>query len=184
MKKTAVIHHKAHASLCGPVAQAAACGRHVSPRVPGEAGAGRPASRQARAAGLAFAAVRPAFFAECMVEAEIAEAGGESAAASAGGRDGRPRGGCCHRATAGESARKRRRQGSGGSRFARSACQRRHRRNGQIEHFSQVAAMMRGGAVRGGAITPRERADAQDLVLTTLSSESCVQSSIFEFVMT
>ena len=57
-------------------------------------------------------------------------------------------------------------------------------RNRQMEHLTQAAASLRGGVRRGAAITPRERADSWDPVLTTLSSEPCVQSSIFGFVTT
>jgi hypothetical protein len=185
MKKPAVNHHKAHMSLCGLVAQAAAGGRHVWPRVPGETAADRSACLRVRAARPAFAAVRPAFFAACMVEAAVAEAGGGPAAAtSADGPDGRPRGCCLPAGAAGECARPHRKRCSGGPRLASRGCRRRRQLNGQIEHFSQVGARLRGGAVRGAAITRRERTDAWDLVLTTLSSEPCVQSSIFGFVMT
>ena len=44
----------------------------------------------------------------------------------------------------------------------------------QIEHLTQVAASLRGGVRRGAAITPRERAAPQDLVLTTLSNKMTV----------
>jgi hypothetical protein len=47
-------------------------------------------------------------------------------------------------------------------------------RNRQMEHLTQVAASLRGGVRRGAAITPRERAVARDLVLTTLSNKTCV----------
>ena len=47
-------------------------------------------------------------------------------------------------------------------------------RNRQMEHLTQVAASLRGGVRRGAAITPRERAVAWDLVLTTLSNKTCV----------
>ena len=57
-------------------------------------------------------------------------------------------------------------------------------RNGQMEHFTQVAAGLRGGARRVAAITPRERIAARDLVLTTLSDMMRVESNIFRFVMT
>ena len=57
-------------------------------------------------------------------------------------------------------------------------------RNRQMEHLTQVAASLRGGVRRGAAITPRERAVVLDLVLTTLSNKTCVQSNIFGFVMT
>jgi hypothetical protein len=56
--------------------------------------------------------------------------------------------------------------------------------NRQMEHLTQVAVSLRGGVRRGGVITPRERVPAQDLVLTTLSNWTCVQSNIFGFVMT
>jgi len=189
MKKPAANHHKAHTSLYGFVARAADCGRNVWPRFPGETAAGWLACPQVRAAGLAFAAVRPAFFAACMVDSAVAEAGGGPAASavmatSAAGPDGRPRGCCCHASAVGECTRPRRRRGNGEPRLASRGSRRQRQLNGQIEHFSQVVARLRGGAVRGAAITPRERADALDLVLTTLSSEPCVQSSIFGFVMT
>ena len=57
-------------------------------------------------------------------------------------------------------------------------------RNRQMEHLTQVAASLRGGVRRGAAITPRERAAALDLVSTTFSDKTCVQSNIFGFVMT
>jgi hypothetical protein len=47
-------------------------------------------------------------------------------------------------------------------------------RNRQMEHLTQVAVSLRGGVRRGAAITPRERAAAQDLVLTTLSDKMYV----------
>ena len=47
-------------------------------------------------------------------------------------------------------------------------------RNRQMEHLTQVAASLRGGVRRGAAITPRERAASQDLVLTTLSNKMTV----------
>jgi hypothetical protein len=47
-------------------------------------------------------------------------------------------------------------------------------RNRQMEHLTQVAASVRGGVRRGAAITPRECAAAQDLVLTTLSDKMYV----------
>jgi len=47
-------------------------------------------------------------------------------------------------------------------------------RNRQMEHLTQAAASLRGGVRRGAAITPRERAAAQDLVLTTLSDKMYV----------
>lgn len=58
------------------------------------------------------------------------------------------------------------------------------RGNRQMEHLTQVAVGLRGGIRRGAVITPREHATAQDLVLTTLSNRTCVQSNIFEFVIT
>jgi len=57
-------------------------------------------------------------------------------------------------------------------------------RNRQMEHLTQVAVSLRGGVRRGAAITARERAVVWDLVLTTLSSKTSVQSNIFGFVMT
>jgi hypothetical protein len=47
-------------------------------------------------------------------------------------------------------------------------------RNRQMEHLTQVAGSLRGGVRRGAAITPRERAAALDLVLTTLSNRTSV----------
>ena len=47
-------------------------------------------------------------------------------------------------------------------------------RNRQMEHLTQLAASLRGGVRRGTAITPRERAGAQDLVSTTFGDRSCV----------
>jgi hypothetical protein len=46
-------------------------------------------------------------------------------------------------------------------------------RNRQMEHLTQAAASLRGGVRRGAAITPRERAPAPDLVLTTISNKIC-----------
>ena len=40
-------------------------------------------------------------------------------------------------------------------------------RNRQMEHLTQAVAGLRGGVRRGAAITPRERATAPDLLLTT-----------------
>jgi hypothetical protein len=57
-------------------------------------------------------------------------------------------------------------------------------RNRQMEHLTQVAAGFRGGFLRGAAITPREWIVGRDLVLTTLSDITYVQSNIFGFVMT
>jgi hypothetical protein len=57
-------------------------------------------------------------------------------------------------------------------------------RNRQMEHLTQVAASLRGGVRRGAAITPREHTVPQDLLSTTLSYKTCVQSNIFGFVMT
>jgi len=56
--------------------------------------------------------------------------------------------------------------------------------NGQMEHLTQVSAILRGGVPLSAAITPRERVAAQDLVLTTLSNIAYMQSNIFGFVMT
>jgi hypothetical protein len=47
-------------------------------------------------------------------------------------------------------------------------------RHRQMEHLTQVAGSLRGGVRRGAAITPRERAAALDLVLTTLSNRTSV----------
>jgi hypothetical protein len=47
-------------------------------------------------------------------------------------------------------------------------------RNRQMEHLTQVAGSLRGGVRRGAAITARERSDAPDLVLTTLSNNASV----------
>lgn len=190
MGKQVVIHHKAHMSFCGRSgAAAAARGRQRYPRVPRTAAAraGCPIARPA--ACLAFAAVRPAFFAACIVEAAVAEAGGGPATAGAGtaraaGRDGRTRAGGCRAGTVGAPSRRLRRRGRGGSRPAGHGRRRGGERNGQIEHFSQIATGLRKGVRRGAAITPRERDNVRDLLLTTLGSESCVQSSIFGFVMT
>jgi hypothetical protein len=193
MRKLAVDHHKTLLSPCGrpcgrPGAPAAACGPKRSPCDPrgAVARAGGPATRAA--GSLAFAAVRPGFSAACMVEAAVAEAGGSATAGAvtvpAAGRDGCPRAGDCPARTAGEPSRRLRRRGGGGSRSTDHGHPRRGQRNGQIEHFSQAATRLRKGVRRGAAITPRERADARDLLLTTLGSEPCVQSSIFGFVMT
>jgi hypothetical protein len=73
---------------------------------------------------------------------------------------------------------------NGVSRPSAHALRYRTHRNRQMEHFTQVAASLRGGVRRGTAITTRERADVGDLVLTTFSSRVCVQSNIFKFVMT
>ena len=177
-------------SLRRLVAQAAARGRHVSPRLQAGVPAGRRACPRGRGR-LAFAAVRPAFFAACMVEAVVAEASGGPAvaavaavAAPAAGRDGRLRGGCRLAGAAGETALPRRRRGGRASRPACRRCSGRRRQNGQTEHFSQVAARLRDGAMHSATITPRECGDARDLVLTTLSNQPCVQSSIFGFVAT
>jgi hypothetical protein len=186
MRKPAVIYHKAHMSLCGrPGAAAPVRGRRRGPRLPRTAAAraGCPAP------GLAFAAVRPAFFAACIVEAAVAEAGGGPTTAGAGtarqaGREGRPRVGGGRAGTVGAPSRRLRRRGRGGSRPTGQGHPHRGQQNGQIEHFSQIATGFRKGMRRGAAITPRERADARDLLLTTLSSEPCVESSIFGFVMT
>jgi hypothetical protein len=63
-------------------------------------------------------------------------------------------------------------------------CRYRIHRNRQMGYFTQVAAGLRGGVWRGAAITPRERTAAWDLVLTTLSDVTHVESNIFRFVMT
>ena len=188
MRKPVVNHHKAHMSLRGmPSAPVGGCGRRRSPRVrrAAVACAERPAAWPAT--GLAFAAVRPGFFAACIVEA-VAEAGADPAAPGArtvpgAGRAGRPRG-ACRPGAASESSRRLRQRGGNGSRATGEGYPRQGQRNGQMEHFSPVVARLRKGVRRGAAITPRERADALDLLLTTLSSEPCVQSSIFGFVTT
>ena len=190
MKKPVVNHLKAHMSLCGrPAGPAAACGCQRLARVPRTAAAraGCPAARPA--AGVAVAAVRPGRTAACIVEAAVAEAGGGPATAGAGtvpaaGRDGRTQAGICRAGTPGEPSRRLRRQAVGGSRSTGRGRPRQSQRNGQMEHSSQAMASMRKVVRRGAAITPRERADAQDLLLTTLSNEPCVQSSIFGFVTT
>ena len=187
MRKAVVDHHKTHMSHCWrPSALAAAGGRQRSPRLPRAAAARAECPAARPVACLAFAAVRPGFFAACIVEA-VAEAGGAPVTPGAGtapaaSRAGRPRVG--RRAgAAGEPSRRLRRL-RGGSRATGHGHPRREQRNGQMDHFSQVAARLRKGVRRGAAITPRERADVQDLLLTTLSSEPCVQSSIFGFVAT
>jgi hypothetical protein len=43
-------------------------------------------------------------------------------------------------------------------------------RNRQMEHLVQAVVSLRGGVRRDSAITPRERADREDLLLTTLSN--------------
>jgi len=63
---------------------------------------------------------------------------------------------------------------NGVSRPSAHALRYRTHRNRQMEHFTQVAASLRGGVRRGTAITMRERADVRDLVLTTFSSRVCV----------
>jgi hypothetical protein len=63
---------------------------------------------------------------------------------------------------------------NGVSRPSAHALRYRTHRNRQMEHFTQVAASLRGGVRRGTAITTRERADVRDLVLTTFSSRVCV----------
>jgi hypothetical protein len=187
MRKSVVNHHKAHMSLHGrPSAPVAACGRRRSPCAPRSAVAGLACAAARRVACLAFAAVRPGFFTACIVEA-VAEAGGGPATPGAGtvpgaGRAGHAAGHC--RPGAADQSSRRLRQRGGGSRATGDGYPRRAQRNGQIEHFYQVAARLRKGVRCGAAITPRERADALDLLLTTLSSEPCVQSSIFGFVMT
>jgi hypothetical protein len=184
-----MIHHKTHMSLCGrPGAPAPVRGRQRCPCLPclprtAAVRAVCPATRPA------FATVRPAFFAACIVEAAVAEAAGGPATAGAWtaraiGRDGRPRVGGGRAGTVGAPSRRLRRRGGGESRPTGHRHPRRGQRNGQIEHFSQIATGLRRGIRRGAAITTRERANGQDLRLTTLSSEPCVQSSIFGFVMT
>jgi hypothetical protein len=177
MKKLAVNHRKAHMPACrrpGAPAAAAGRGRHGSSRLPraavasAVAAAACPARR--RAVGLAFAAVRPAFVAACIVEPAGAVAAGQPAAAGAAG--------------AGAAARRCWRLRPGGARATVRGVPRRGQRNGQMEHFSQVRARLRRDVERRGAITPRERTDALDLRLTTWGDEPCVLSSIFGFVMT
>ena len=46
-------------------------------------------------------------------------------------------------------------------------------RNRQMGHLIQAVARLRGGVRRGAAITPRERAAALDLLLTTSSNKIC-----------
>ena len=145
---------------------------------------GRGAGFPARRGGpeLVFAAVRPGFVAACMVEA----------AGTRGGcriRVGRPERPPPHCWTVGRDGR-----GAGSTRPVKRvngvlrpsgrALRYRTHRNRQMELLTQVAASLRGGVRRSAAITARERADAEDLVLTTLSSRVCVQSNIFGFVMT
>ena len=55
-------------------------------------------------------------------------------------------------------------------------------RNGQMEHFAKVAAVLQGTVRRDAAITPRECAAAADLATATLGNEACVQSNIFGFL--
>ena len=62
----------------------------------------------------------------------------------------------------------------GGSRPPGSTRRYRPSENRQMAHLVQVAAGLRGGVRRGSAITAREGADRDDLILTTLSSSSCV----------
>jgi hypothetical protein len=182
MRKPVVNHHKAHMSHClrlnGP---AAPSGRQRSPRGPRTAAA---ASAKRPGACLAFAGVSPGFFAACIVEA-VAGAGGCPAtpgAVAAASRAGRPLGGA-RAGAAREPCRWLRRCGRGSRATGHGhPCQ--DQQNGQIDHFSRAATRLRKGVRRGAAITPRERTDVRDLLLTTLSSESCVQSSIFGFVAT
>ena len=47
-------------------------------------------------------------------------------------------------------------------------------KNRQMEHLVQAMVSLRGGVRRDSAITPRERADPEDLVLTTLSNKAYV----------
>ena len=60
----------------------------------------------------------------------------------------------------------------------------RNHRNGQMEHLTQVSAILQRGVLCSAVITPRERVAARDLVLTTLSNITYIQSNIFRFVMT
>jgi hypothetical protein len=174
MKKLAVNHRKAHMPACrrpGAPAPAAGRRRHGSSRAPRAAVASAVATAacpaRRRAAGLAFAAVRPAFVAACIVEAAGAAAAVRPTTAGAGA-----------------AARRCRRLRPGGARATVRGMSRRGQRNGQMEHFSQVRARLRRNVERRGAITPRERTDALDLRLTTRGNDPCVLSSIFGFVMT
>ena len=63
---------------------------------------------------------------------------------------------------------------NGMSRTFRHALRYRIHRNRQMEHLTQVAVSLRGGVRRGLVITPRERTDGGDLLLTTLSNKACV----------
>ena len=190
MEKPVVIHHKTHMSLCGRSgAPEAARGRQRCPRVPRTTLGGAVRPTACPAVGLAFAAVRPAFFAACIVEAAIAEAGSGPAAAGAwtvraAGRAGRARVASGRAGAVGAPFPGLRWRGRAGSRTASRGHRRRGQRNGQIEHFSQVAKGLRNSMRRGAAITPRERADVRDLRLTTLGNRPCVQSSIFGILMT
>ena len=67
-----------------------------------------------------------------------------------------------------------RERGSGGSRASGSVLGYRASRNRQMEHLAQPAVSLRGGVRRGSAIAARESVDAGGLILTTLSSDSCV----------
>jgi len=190
MRKLVVIHHKAHMSLCRRSgAPEAARGRQHYPRVPRTALAGAVCPTACPAVGLAFAAVRPAFFAACIVDAAVAGTGGGPAVPGAwtvraAGRAGRARVGGGRAGAVGAPSLRPRWRGGAGSRPASHGRRRRGQRNGQIAHFSQVAKGLRKGMRRGAAITPRERAAVRDLRLTTLGNGSCVQSSIFGFLMT
>jgi hypothetical protein len=77
-----------------------------------------------------------------------------------------------------------RERADGVSRVGARALEYRASRNRQMEHLVKAAVSLRGGVRRGSAITPRECADAEDLVLATLGSKAGVQSNIFGFVMT
>jgi hypothetical protein len=57
-------------------------------------------------------------------------------------------------------------------------------RNGQMEHYTQVATGPRGGVRCGVTAGAAARGSAQDLVLTTLGSKVIMESNIFRLVMT
>jgi hypothetical protein len=57
-------------------------------------------------------------------------------------------------------------------------------RNGQMEHYAQLVAGLRGGVRCAAGIAPRENANPRDQVLATLGSKTDVQSNIFGFVTT
>jgi hypothetical protein len=74
-------------------------------------------------------------------------------------------------------------RGSGRRRDGLALPYRRHR-NGQMEHFTQVATGLQGDVRRGAALAARERGGAGDLVLTTFRNQATMESSIFKFVTT